>query len=133
MNSGNDNDIRISLAWPMAVRGRWSWFKEYCRKGGLFTKHLMEHILQSSYLVGSKHGYTLLQPSLVNSANLVGSHIAFAPHNVTSHSIGIAMYGRCDGNNNHCVKMFVSSSGLTMTHGRTFCISAPTVGFKSTQ
>ena len=102
-----DIQTKKSPAPPMAVRGMMSVSKDSRMKGVLLAKHLMQHILQRSNLVGSKRGDTILQATLVDGANLVGGHFAVAPHDVAFHPIGVAVDGRRNGNDDDRVKMLV--------------------------
>ena len=103
---------------PKSVRGMILWSNENCER--LFTEHLPEHILQRTNLVGSKCGDTVFQTSFVDGSNLIGSHLAVAPHDMASHPIGIAVNRRRDGNDNHRIKIFVQLLGTNDSAGTDF-------------
>ena len=67
--------------------------------------------MQRFHLVGSKRSDSALQPTLIDSAYLVGSYLAVTPHDATAHTIRIPMNSRCDGNDNHRVEMVVQLLG----------------------
>ena len=80
-------------------------------QGRLLTKHLPEHVLQRFCLIVSKRSDSVLQPTFVDGAYLVGGHLAVTSHDVTTHTVGIAVNGRRDGNDNHRVEMVVQLLG----------------------
>ena len=99
----------------------------------LFAEHLLQHVSEQSLLFGSQRSNSVLQPCLVHRANLVGRNLTISPINLTGHAIRIAVDGGRNGNNDDRGEMQVKFIGATTTHGRIFCISAPTVGFRLTQ
>ena len=90
----------------MTMRGRMSLFNKVGSQE-LFAEQLSENILEHCYLVAGKRCHTILQPTFVNGTYLVGSNLAVASHNMTSHTIGVAVNGRCHRGDNYCVKMVV--------------------------
>ena len=77
----------------------------------LLAEHLPKDVLQRCYLVAGKCSDTILQSPLVDGANLVGSYLAVAPHDMATNAIGIAMNSGCHGNDNQRVQMVVQFLG----------------------
>ena len=98
-----------------------------------FAEHLTEHVLQLGLFARRKCYNPLLQSTLVNRPYLVGDNLAFASVYLAGNTERIAMDCRCDRNNDDRSKIPVEFIRAYTTQGRIFCISAPTVGLRSTQ
>lgn len=90
----------------------------------LFAEHLTEHVLQFYSLFRRERIYLPFQPALINCSYLVGDNLTVTTSNMASHTEGVAMNRRSNGNDNDSCKILVKflwTYHYARTHFLHFC------------